>query len=152
MTTKKKESQTKQGEKSYQQFLRALEFVGMGLKTSSSRIDRATYFRLRESKKRLRKKIVTKYEVNDMARDYFNLMATFRLTLEERKTGISPLAIEATYHIHFHGKPPIREEFAKRFANSEFELIVWPFFRQFVYDISARMSIPPISVPLSTMF
>lgn len=149
-TTKKKKSRTKKNQGGYQQFLRALDFVGMGLKTSSCRIDRSAYFRLRDKKKISRRRIITNYEVTDLTRDFFDVTATFRLVLEERETGASPLAIEVTYQTHFHGKPPINEGFARRFAGAEFPLLVWPFFRQYVHDTAGRMSIPPITVPLST--
>ena len=61
------------------------------------------------------------------------------------------LSIGCVYQAHFHADDVIgNRELAKEFAQSEMRLILWPYFRQFAFETSARMSVPPITVPLTT--
>jgi preprotein translocase subunit SecB len=66
------------------------------------------------------------------------------------QTSESPLVIECTFDAHFHVEAHMAEGFAKQFTESDMRLVLWPYFRQYVFDTTARMAIPPVLVPLST--
>jgi preprotein translocase subunit SecB len=121
----------------------------MGLSNSRTRLDRADLIRLRRTKGNEIRKIDSKYEVVDAADDHFDVSASFNLELVNKDTKEIPLAIECSIAAHFHGKSPLPKELADRFAQNEFRLVVWPFFRQFVFDTTARMAVYPVTIPLS---
>jgi len=72
---------------------------------------------------------------------------TYRLTArnKEKKT---PLKIEATFILVFTTKHEITDDFFEVYKNISLPLNVWPFFREFVNTTTARMNIPPITLPL----
>ena len=80
----------------------------------------------------------------------FDAIGDFKLTVQDPKTDKAALKIDAQYAAHFQGKKPIDRVLAERFVKSELKLVMWPFFRQFVFDTTGRMAIRPITVPLST--
>jgi preprotein translocase subunit SecB len=69
----------------------------------------------------------------------------------DKKSSSPPaIAVECTYVAHFHCDGcEVTREFAERFTQSELRLVVWPYFRQFVNDATARMAIQPIVIPFS---
>jgi preprotein translocase subunit SecB len=87
-------------------------------------------------------------ELSDLGEGYFDTTSTFRLTVRGARKEKALLTIECTLVSHFHTHGKVAADLAKRFAESDLELIIFPYFRQFVFDSTARMSIPPITVPL----
>jgi len=70
------------------------------------------------------------------------------LAVAESQKAAPTLVIEALYETHFHCKAPTQREPAERFVASELRLIMWPYFRELVFDLCGKMSIPPITIPL----
>lgn len=151
VTQKKKRKSIKKAPITYKEFLRRLDLVGIGLRSTSCEIDRRAYFKLQREATEKDKAIKTiEFEAapKTITDDHFDIHAKFSLQIEEPKTENKPLIISCEFQTHFHGTTPINKEYVERFADSEFGLIVWPYFRQFVSDTTGRMSIPPIHVPL----
>jgi hypothetical protein len=65
------------------------------------------------------------------------------------KSKVHIVSIAATYDLHFHAKVKPKP-LVDKFCNSDLRLIVWPYFREYVTDVSARMYIPPVILPLAT--
>jgi preprotein translocase subunit SecB len=150
MATKKK-STADSRTKSYEEFVRGLRLIILALRSSSSRIDRQEFFRATEEEKpTAERKISANYEVEQIGEDFFDAIGKFTLTVRAAGAGEALLTVECAFEAHFHTKGGPDKEFAKRFTESEFRLVVWPYFRQFVSDMTARMYIPPIIPPLST--
>lgn len=133
----------------YEKFLREIEPVTLGLISSRSGIDRTQYFQIIEDEKKAFLEITAAYKIGKVAKDYFDASGKFRLAIRKEGAKKAVLNIECEFEGHFHASI-VKREFAKRFADSELRLVLWPYFRQFVSDITARMSIPPLVVPLST--
>ena len=129
---------------SYTDFVQSLELIIIALTSSSARIKRDEYF---EAKERDLSVAVT-LKPKRMSRDHFDLQAeaTVKLT---RKRSDCLFDLSATYELHFHGKPPIDAKLVRRFANSDAHFILWPYLREYVSDVSARMYIPPILLPVA---
>jgi len=64
---------------------------------------------------------------------------------KEKKT---VLKIEGIYIVIFKSKTEITDEFFSIYKDISLPLTVWPFFREFVYSITSRMNIPPLTLPL----
>jgi preprotein translocase subunit SecB len=145
---KKKSEITTLNSKSYREFLPTLILVALGLENSSCKLDRGLYARLRREQDRGVRRIDARYEISKFHPDFFDATAHFTVTIEDRKTKQRALAVECSFGSHFHGKKPFAEDFARRFASSEFRFIVWPFFREYIFDLTARMAIPPVTIPI----
>jgi preprotein translocase subunit SecB len=79
---------------------------------------------------------------------YFDVRAKLEVTVTGRKTKAHLVEIVASFDVHFHSEE-LPKQLVERFCNSEARLIVWPYFREYVSDVSSRMYIPPVILPLS---
>jgi len=133
----------------YARFLRELKLIGLGLSKCSVELNREGYADLRASKASTRK-IAAEYKILEIGEDFFEAAGRFVLSISDGKQ-LRPLHIECQFDAHFHPPAPLDEELIRRFVSSELKLIIWPYFRQFVSDITGKMAIQPITIPLSTV-
>jgi hypothetical protein len=140
----------KSADSKYEQFLKSVKPVALGLTSSFSRLDRESYARLMSQKDRAISIISTEYKLLVAESDYFDASGKFSLSVSEGKKSISALTIECSYEAHFHCKAPVARELADRFTASELRLVLWPYFRELVFDLCGKMSIPPITIPFTT--
>jgi hypothetical protein len=146
----KKSSHTKLEPDGYGDFLRGTKLVGLALASCSASLDRGIYIELIEKKKSARN-ISAEYKLEDVQKDFFDVAAKFTLVMQDKAEGRKALTIECSFAGHFHcGASAVPREFANRFTQSELRLILWPYFREFVSNITAKMAIPPILIPLSS--
>lgn len=136
--------------KRYEKFIRSLELIGIGLETSSVRLRRREYVSLRREGKEPIRRISTDYQVSKLAKISFDCIGNFNLIVAHPESKETVLQIECSFGAHFHTDSKDFEDMARRFVSSEFKLIIWPYFRQFVTDVTSRMSIAPVVVPFST--
>jgi preprotein translocase subunit SecB len=130
--------------------LGTIKLVGLALGACSAKLDRGLYVAPDRAEKSLRT-ISADYKLTDVRKDYFDVSARFRLTVEHKTEPLTALTIECEFAGHFHcGDSELSHELADRFTQSELRIILWPYFREFVNDITAKMSIPPILIPLAT--
>lgn len=88
--------------------------------------------------------------------------ADFRVTTENR-VGISQkwdiigkdkstksefITISVTYAVILHSKNEFKKDFFEIYEKTSLTLNVWPFVREFVNNMTARMNIPPLTLPL----
>lgn len=133
---------------SYESFIRDLTLIGIGMKSCNAEVDSDAYFEALKDEDSHRRVLSSESGIADLGENYFELASTINLEATG-KGGKKLLQIESTYVLHFHAKA-VDKGFIERFAKAELRVIIWPYFRQFVTDMSARMSIPPITIPLST--
>lgn len=132
----------------YGQFLEGLEPVIVGLDRSTFSLDRGLYWSAPKDATRV---LASKYELRTATDDYFDVIASYRVAIEWQDDTSLKVAveIECVFSGHFHVTSPLNWDHAKTFAEDESWLVFWPYFRQFVSDTTARMSIPPIVVPMA---
>ena len=162
---------TKTGtEDRYKRFLNQVNLYALGLDSMSADIKREAYtIAHAESASQVIRSIESKFELIEFTQEHFDVRARFclRVKLEGSASVGLPqpppvpgsvalsaddelLCIRTSFIAHFHCKKSIAgKSHAGRFAESEARLIFWPYFRQAVSDITARMSIRPITVPLT---
>jgi preprotein translocase subunit SecB len=129
----------------YQAFLASLDVYMIALTHSAFRIQRDEYFEGSEDNK-ISFKLSSKS--NSVGEKHFDVRSTLNLTASNEKSKKILVRFTATFELHLHASP-VNEEFVKRFCESEIRLIVWPYFREYVSDVTARMYIPPLILPLS---
>ena len=129
---------------SYTDFVRSLELITIALTSSSTRIKRDEYF----EEKAPDLSVAMALKPKRLSRGHFDLQAeaTVKLT---RKRSDCLFDLSVTYELHFHARPPIDAKLVRRFADSDAHLVLWPYLREYVSDVSARMYVPPIVLPVS---
>jgi preprotein translocase subunit SecB len=150
MNTEKATSASQESDGRYEQFLRGLSLIWVGLRGCSSSLDRAGLFKLFLEKKSPARTFEGTYNVTEVGTAHFEGSGSFIVTIRETLNADPVLSVECVFEAHFHGTKPLPQEFVERFVNSEFQLILVPYARQFVSSITAQMSIPPLVLPLST--
>lgn len=133
----------------YEDFLRNLKLITLALTSSNCKLDLPVYFSILD-KKKVAKKLKANYSVSEVEEKYFSTKAALRVTIQDETEELLGVTIECEYAVYFHCKRPVNQEFASKFADTGLRLVVWPYFREFVFDLSGKMAIPPITLPLST--
>jgi len=129
---------------SYEDFLRSLQLNVISLKEASCRIDRIAYWK--HKGRQLSYKMTA--EVGEIDDGFFDVQAKLDVTMSSSKPEEQIIRISATFDLHFHAEA-IPKSLVDKFCKSEVRLIVWPYFREYVSDVSSRMYIPPVILPLS---
>jgi hypothetical protein len=150
MSTRKAKSTLQESDGSYEQFLRGIDLVSVGLKGCSAFLDRSGLHSLYSETKRPLRSFKGAYKVTQMGEGFFEASGLFIVTVRESPDAKPVLSVECEFEAHLHGIEPIAKGFVERFVNSEFQLILVPYARQFVSSTTAQMSIPPLIIPLST--
>lgn len=139
---------TRAGSSKYEAFLRDLNLFDIHTVRSSTEVNRRRYFEVLGRKREPLNTLTVTCELSDVGDGHFDTVSTFRLTVRPARREKALLTIECTLVGHFHTHGKVVRDLAQRFAESDLELLIFPYFRQFVFDTTARMSIPPITVPL----
>ena len=147
---RKKSTGTSRTPSEYEEFLRALKLIGLGLENCSATLNLGTYFGATEKGEGVRQ-IQARYRLDAKGSNFFEPTAQFKLAMTTKKDQKSALLINCVFSAHFHvADETMSDEHAERFTNSEFRVIMWPYFRQLVMDLTARMSIPPLIIPFAS--
>jgi hypothetical protein len=132
-------------EKAYEAFVQNLEVFTIGLVSCECKIDRKAFF---DIKQRIQS-FSHEYELTKHGADYFDATGRFSVGVTDAKDSPPVLTVQCSFQAHIHGKGPISKQHAERFANSELKLVMVPFARQFVANISNQMAVPPVILPLT---
>ena len=133
----------------YEKFLKSVRPIGLGLIESSCKLDREAYARLMSQTNHSGRIISTEYRLVEADRGYFDATGKFSLAVADKQKATPVLQIDALYETHFHCKAPLQRDLAERFVASELRLVMWPYFRELVFGMCGKMSIPPLTIPLA---
>ena len=134
-------------EAGYTQFLKSIEPIIISLADSRFQVNREEYFK--EGQKSLA--VAWRCAPSNVRRDCFDARAKLIVKLGSAD-GKSKASVEvhATFEMHFHATAPVNPAFVDRFADSDVRIVIWPYFREYVANVSGRMHIPPIVLPFGT--
>jgi hypothetical protein len=135
--------------KQYSDFLKGIKLYIVALDHASCAINRERYWERTEQKNGMVRTFEASYEATTIEGTRFDVIGRLEMKILSTKDDDELLKIACQYSCHFHARTRVDERAAQRFANAEARIIIWPYFRQLVTDLSARMYIPPIIVPLS---
>ena len=134
----------------YQRFRDGVTLYALGMDELATKLDREAYKTAHsESSSEIVREIKVTMSVVDASDEHFDVAGKFDLSVNT-KAGETLLSLSVVMSAHFHTDEEVPVDFAKDFANTEGRLIFWPYFRQTVSDVSSRMYIAPITVPLIT--
>jgi preprotein translocase subunit SecB len=131
----------------YDDFLKSVKLYSVVLDNTSAALNREAYWEHIKNDN-LKRTIATEYLIENLSDVHFDVIAKYTLAIEHEESETNLLTIDCTFVAHFHAGN-CKSEWAKRFGKSEAKIIVWPYFRVFVSDITGKLSIPPITVPMT---
>ena len=138
---------TKRTVDSYTDFLKSINVVFIAMTECEAKIDRAKFFNTEEV-------LGAKAETELTKRSHkegFDIRATITVRTapaKDRKQDGS-LKIRASFLVHLHAKKAVNNDNIEHFVDSDFRILIWPYFREFVTSTSARMHIPNITLPIT---
>ena len=137
----------------YSLFIEGVHLLGIALESSSINIQRNKFLETVSRGEVITNEISAEHKISSFVeKEIRKLQITFRCKVEfKHESDKEPLlTIACTHTVNFQlDKFPTKSNL-ERFAMREANLVHWPYFRLFVSDISSRMSIPPLVIPLTS--
>ena len=137
---------------SYMDFLKSLRFMGLGLDSSSVKVDRGILAVILSGEQTAETSFGAEYKILAQSPTNFIVGASFVLTKQTKKATEPVVLISVSYSALFETAQANDSQSVKRFSQSEAKLIFWPYLRYFISDMSSRMSIDQILLPLTSEF
>jgi preprotein translocase subunit SecB len=133
-------------------FIKSVKFTGIGLDKSNVFVNRDLLTKARDGEDPLEIELAIRQHVVAHEKDYFVVGADFDLTQRTKSSDDKIVSISATFSARFELTKPANESLLKAFAALEARLIFFPYLRHFVSDISYRMAIDTIVLPMTSEF
>lgn len=77
-----------------------------------------------------------------------HVIDTFKLRVLEEDQETQFVEIQVSFRLAFSCKVTVSKEFFDIYKQFSLKLNTWPYFREFVQNMTARMNIPPLTLPL----
>jgi len=126
----------------YREILNGLNLESIYLSTSKSSVDKKSIasglrisFRDEASFEKKEDKIV-------------EITHKYRLEATNKKLKKKVLNIECAFCLNYSFEEDFTADFFEVFKDNNLPLNTWPFFREFVFNMTSRMNIPPLTLPL----
>jgi preprotein translocase subunit SecB len=135
----------------YLSFLKSISLQGIGLDSASVNIDRIELTAANEAKQAAELTLDANFQILASTDTMLVAGANFKLSQAHTDNPEKVLMqIECSFSALFALHEPATAEATERFANAEAKLVFWPYLRHFVSDVSYRMAVAPILLPLTT--
>ncbi len=140
---------TKLTPETYKEILGGMELVSIHLKKADMCIERDRYFENGKHKIKILEK--SDFQLgNEKNVDICHELKLEILPWDKNKKPIG--YIDCVFCLRFAADKPFTQEFFNRFKRINLPVNTWPFFREFIFNISSKMNIPPLSIPLLKNF
>lgn len=131
-------------------FIKSVKLAGIGLDRTDAKIDRNLLAIALQRDEELETEVSIRQFVIAHEAEYFVVGGEFILKQHSQGSDAEIVSVKAEFSARFDLSIAANEEFVARFANLEARLVLFPYMRHFVSDISYRMSINPIILPLTS--
>lgn len=138
-------------ESAYKDFLLQVELYAIGLDSIHADLNRAEYSdALAADSASLSYSLKPQFRLDEFDADHFDVAASFELVAHGRDDK-DFLTIKGVFSAHIHPRSGTFDDRrnAERFSNAEARLLFWPYFRQAIADVTARMHIRPLTIPFT---
>lgn len=135
-------------------FLKGLKLHEITLDSGAFRIDQGQWWHMLHAEKKRVNRLNVDTEIDstwetDTGEYWFEAIATCSFGIIDPEDEAEIAVIDCTIRGHFQTSE--RNEGAiEAFTKTQFRIIVWPYFRQYVAAISAQAGIGSITIPLTT--
>lgn len=126
----------------YRKILSGLELKNLFLISCTSNIDRSSLGTEAGIK------IVDDASYSKSEKNEIEITQKYSIEAKDQTSKKKFLNIKCEYHLIYTSREDFTEEFFEVFKKANLPINSWPFFRELVYNITSRMYIPPISLPL----
>jgi preprotein translocase subunit SecB len=133
----------------YLEFIKAVHLNAIALDSATLSIDREALASHFQGPDTPRAEVSARKQVFDVAPESFSIRGDYKVEIKA-PGGQEIVKIECTYSASFSLERAAEEAQIERFAGEEVQLIFFPYLRQFISDITARMAIPPLVLPLTS--
>ncbi len=133
--------------KDYKALLSKIELLDISQINSSSILIWEKVFLENNSDKTSKINITDSYSFRT-ENDFYLATAKWELKTNFEKEEDSFLEIKAVYNVILSKSSEVPKEFWSIYKKATLPLLVYPYFREFVQNISSRMNIPPLTLPL----
>jgi preprotein translocase subunit SecB len=134
----------------YLEFIQTISLVGLGLDSCSCNISRVQLGESSKKNNELSIVIEANYIAIERASDYFLVKADCMVKLSDKPSALTIGDISCCFSALFNTSKEAAAASVERFAENEARLVFWPYMRQFISDITFKMSISPIILPLTS--
>jgi len=130
----------------YIRFLKSLEVDEIYLSETTARFDGD---RSKSSTKQVSVHGRSRFGKPRISNTSFTVPATMEVLIGAPNTKDAFGRIEVTYVLKFSVESKeLNPEHVNQFTNSTIKVVIWPFFREFVHNMTARFGIPHVNVPI----
>lgn len=151
MKEKKEQSQSKVLEKippkKYRELAKNVELLGISLNKGSFNLSPELTLQLVNSLDDAKIKFNDSVDLKANGEQY-EILNTWKLVVLLEGVSKEILSIEANYLVIFHSAKLLPNEFWDIFTKTSLHLIVYPYFREYVQNVTSRMNIPPLTMPI----
>jgi preprotein translocase subunit SecB len=85
----------------------------------------------------------SKYRILDKKKGLY-IVSNHHLLTATSKEGKIGLKIDVTFQFTYHNEIPLTDKIFQVFSHQSLRLHSWPYFRQFVHDLTTRAGLPPL--------
>lgn len=126
----------------YAEILKGLELKSIGLISCKSIIDREN-FNVNLSISIKDEATFKKNEEGEI-----EILHKYRLNGKDTKLKKIAIKIECAFCLTFSSKKNFSQDFFEIFKSINLPVNSWPFFREFIFTLTSKMNIPPLTLPL----
>lgn len=125
----------------YNNFVKQIEIDDLRIVSAQVNILDYSYF---PSSTEVKWRMRASYEETE---EQFSVSHRYNVTILDKETNEAKAKISVTFYVVYSSKIPISDDFFKIFKVRNLPLNTWPYFREFVHNITMRMGWPPLIAP-----
>jgi preprotein translocase subunit SecB len=133
----------------YLDFVRTVHLAGLGLDRADMCLKRDLLASARSGDENTNNELTADHKILLHEDDRFIIEGNYKLFIKTA-SDVSVVEIGCSFSALFETTSRADPEFIKRFADNEARLVFWPYLRHFISDSTYRMSINPITIPLTS--
>ncbi len=144
MPTKKKKQEYKIEPSEYRSMLKAMQLEGIWLEECSAKLrkDRAA------DKSQVEVSVTDKLSYEILSENLLNIVHSFELVATPGDKKEYVLKILSTFKLRYRSEVSLSEDFVEIFKNRNVPVNTWPYFREFIQNMTQRMNLPALTLPL----
>lgn len=93
-------------------------------------------------------KIKDNATLESVSKEKVDILHSYTLIVIDKKSRKYCLKIEGNFKVVFSCKKEFTQDFFEAFKRINLPINTWPYFREYVNNITSRMNIPPLTIPL----
>ncbi|MBA7478096.1 hypothetical protein ES707_13512 [subsurface metagenome] len=125
----------------YNNFVKQIEIDDLRIVSAQVNILDYSYF---PSSTEVKWRMRASYEKTE---EQFSVSHRYNVTILNKETNEAKAKISVTFFVVYSSEIPISDDFFRIFKTRNLPLNTWPYFREFVHNVTMRMGWPPFIAP-----